>query len=93
MVHHPRAGPKQLSPDCHLDAERPIAIATAVGMGGDPRPMLHFACRSEGGSAGAPVIATRDGAVLGIHVAGQASGFEQYAIPTAEFVTASTGLP
>jgi hypothetical protein len=92
MIHHPRGGPKQFSENCALDAERPIAPAAATGMGGGGRDMLHVSCRTEGGSAGAPVIAVSDGAVLGVHVAGRRGSFERYAVPFAEIVKASAIL-
>lgn len=69
MVHHPKAGPKQLSGDCYLDAQQPIAINTGTIPGVPGRDMLRFTCRSEGGSAGAPIVAAADGALLGVQVA------------------------
>ncbi|HEX6142992.1 MAG TPA: serine protease [Geminicoccaceae bacterium] len=91
MVHHPRGGPKQLSDDCHVDPERPISRSVFPGAGAGERPMLLYTCRSEGGSAGAPVVAASDGAVLGIHVAGTPDGFERYAVPVADFLAGRSG--
>lgn len=92
MIHHPRAGPKQLSSGCYLHPERPIADLPPI-FGGQGGVGLRFTCRSEGGSAGAPVFAATDNALLGVHVAGSVNGFDLTAIPISEFLKASSNLP
>jgi len=95
MVHHPLAGPKQLSDDCYLDPEHPLVDDAAEFSFSetDNVQMLRFTCRSEGGSAGAPVIAARDGALLGVHVAGRQGSFDLYAIPISQLLRVSSTLP
>ncbi len=94
MIHHPGAGPKQVSSGCYLHPERPIVVSSMFAGHGDQGDTgLSFTCRSEGGSAGAPVFAASDNALLGVHVAGSVEGFELTAILISEFLKASSKLP
>ncbi|WP_337660566.1 trypsin-like serine peptidase [Anderseniella sp. Alg231-50] len=58
MVHHPSGGPLKVSDENCL-VQTPSS---------DSDHYMTFRCKSEGGSAGAPVIAVSDGKVLGVHL-------------------------
>lgn len=81
MIHHPLGGPKQVSPGCFADPEAPVAPAPSALDGLVGQEVLTLVCRTEGGSAGAPVLSVEDGTVFGIYVGGARVDDRGFAIP------------
>jgi hypothetical protein len=60
MLHHPGGGPQAINDqNCIVQETEPVTSDNE----------LRFVCRTDPGSAGGPVFAFRDFALLGIHVA------------------------
>ena len=92
MIHHPNVGPKKISESCFVNLKNPIMEASSefVGQSGVG---LNFTCWSEGGSAGGPVFAANDNALIGVHVAQTSGTSKSIAILMTEVLSANSTLP
>lgn len=92
MIHHPNVGPKKISESCFVDLDNPI-IETSIEFVGRSGVGLNFTCRSEGGSAGGPIFAATDNALIGVHVAKASRTSKSIAILMSEVLKANATLP